>query len=293
VSVAPSQQTARRIVVGVDGSATSERALRWAVEQARSTGQALHAVVAWDFPTPYETPVLPDVDWRGEAADALRKTLENTVGDPDAAGVVQHVSRGHTVRVLLDAAAGADLLVVGCRGHGGFTGMLLGSVSQHLIAHAPCPVVVVHEQGAASGRIVVGVDGSPQSEHALRWAADQARTTGRRLHAVLAWQLPFGYGVTARAEPDPAAHGEHLLSTTVSHALGEQDAAATEREVVQDAPAAALLRAAENADLLVVGCRGRGGFAGMLLGSVSRHVAAHASCPVVIHRGVESAARSD
>jgi nucleotide-binding universal stress UspA family protein len=285
VSVAPSQKAGERIVVGVDGSPTSEQALRWAVEQARLTGWELHAVVACDFPVPYATPVLADQDWSGEAAGALRKSLENTVGDVEAVRISQHVSRGHPARVLLDAATGAGLLVVGGRGFGGFTGMLLGSVSQHLITHAPCPVAVVHEHAAVTGRIVVGVDGSEESERALRWAADQARLTGGRLHAVLAWQLPLGYGGTGRPEPDLAAHGENLLYTTVDRALGEQDAAGTEREVVEDSPAAALLRAAENADLLVVGCRGRGGFAGMLLGSVSRQVAAHATCPVVVHRG--------
>jgi nucleotide-binding universal stress UspA family protein len=277
------EQPVRRIVVGVDGSPTSEQALHWAAEQARLTGRELHAVVAWDFPVTYDGPVLADFDWGGEAAGALQKAVENTIGQPGASGVVQHKTRGHPARVLVDAADGADLLVVGCRGHGGFAGMLLGSVSQHVLAHAPCPVVVVHQHDTVTGRIVVGVDGSPASEHALRWAADQARSTGAEVHAILAWRLPLGYGVTVRPGPDWAAHGEHLLATTVARALDEQ-AAGVVREVVEGTPAVELIRAAADADLLVVGCRGRGGFAGMLLGSVSRHVAAHAACPVVVHR---------
>jgi nucleotide-binding universal stress UspA family protein len=285
VSAPTSEQKAPTgIVVGVDGSPTSELALRWALAQARSTGQELHAIVAWDIPVAYDAPLLVDYDWSGEAAGSLRTTVANTAGEPEASRVVQHVTRGHPARVLLDAARGADLLVVGCRGHGGFAGTLLGSVSQHVLGRAPCPVAVVHEKGTPTGRIVVGVDGSPQSEDALRWAAAQASRAHAELRAVLAWELPLGYGLTVRPETDWAAHGAALLDATVRRALEERDAAGVVQEVVEGSPAGELLRAAEDADLLVVGSRGRGGFAGMLLGSVSRHVAAHATCPVVVDR---------
>jgi nucleotide-binding universal stress UspA family protein len=132
------------IVVGVDGSPTSELALRWAVEQARRTGQTVAAVVAWDFPTNYGVDYLDDrVDWAEDARTALKAAVEHVVAGAGSPRVEQHVRQGHAARVLLDAADGADLLVVGSRGHGGFTGLLLGSVSQHLAAHAPCPVLVV------------------------------------------------------------------------------------------------------------------------------------------------------
>ena len=132
------------IVVGVDGSLTSELALRWAVEQARRTGQTVSAVAVWNFPTNYGVDYLDDrVDWAEDARTALRTAVAHVLAGAESPRVEQHVRQGHPARVLLDAAADADLLVVGSRGHGGFAGMLLGSVSQHLAAHAPCPVLVV------------------------------------------------------------------------------------------------------------------------------------------------------
>jgi nucleotide-binding universal stress UspA family protein len=279
------EQPVDRIVVGVDGSPSSEQALRWAADQSRLTGQALHAVIAWHAPVPYDSPVTSEFDWSRDAAGVLSKTVENFLGEHAALSVVQDVQPGHPAQVLIDASRDAGLLVVGSRGHGGFGGLLLGSVSQHVVAHAACPVVVAHDHRSGTGPIVVGVDGSPESAGALRWAAQQARLTRRELRAVNAWHVPVSYGVTVGVERDWAADSHHALATAVTRDLGEQDAADVVREIVEDYPAAALLRAAEGADLLVVGCRGRGAFPGMLLGSVSRHVAAHASCPVLVYHG--------
>lgn len=143
-------ETPDRIVVGVDGSPSSEQALRWAARQARLTGGELHAVTAWALPTTYGwAPLALDFDWEDIARSNLEQTLQGALGGPQAAPVQRHVVPGHAARVLLDAAADADLLVVGSRGHGGFSGMLLGSVSQHVISHAPCPVVVVREAATA------------------------------------------------------------------------------------------------------------------------------------------------
>jgi len=144
-----------RVVVGVDGSPASERALRWAVDRARSTGQPVEAVIAWDSPLSSGIPVnygaaqISAVDWEANARLVLRESLGHVLDDEEAAQVRTHVVQGHPARVLLDAAAGADQLVVGSRGHGGFAGMLLGSVSQHLIAHAPCPVTVIRDSDTA------------------------------------------------------------------------------------------------------------------------------------------------
>ena len=138
-----------RIVVGVDGSPSSAQALRWAITHARATGGEVHAVTAWLPPSVYAWgPGLPDdVDWSESCSTALEHTIKSTLDGADADRVQRHVVRGHPAQALLDQAAGADLLVVGCRGHGGFTGLLLGSVSQHVVAHAPCPVLVVHDEG--------------------------------------------------------------------------------------------------------------------------------------------------
>jgi nucleotide-binding universal stress UspA family protein len=135
-----------RIVVGVDGSPSSEQALRWAAEQARSTGQELHAVIAWQSPVTYGAPPVPDgIDWAEDSRATLQKTVENALPEAEARKVVLHAVHGAPAPALLDAAQGAGLLVVGCRGHGGFAGLLLGSVSQHVVTHATCPVLVMHE----------------------------------------------------------------------------------------------------------------------------------------------------
>lgn len=139
------------VVVGVDGSPTSARALRWAVDQARLTGAEVVAVMSWLPPTVYAWgPGLPDVDWAADSRAALEQTIAESLEPGDAERVQRRVVQGHPAHTLIEAARGADLLVVGCRGHGGFTGMLLGSVSQQVVAHAPCPVVVVHDEDHAT-----------------------------------------------------------------------------------------------------------------------------------------------
>jgi nucleotide-binding universal stress UspA family protein len=133
----------RRIVVGVDGSPASLGALEWAVRQAALTGAVVEVVTAWHFPATYGGyPIVDQIDWQADAQTIQDFAVKEALGD-DAASLVRRVAQGHPVRVLLDAAAGAELLVVGSRGHGGFTGMLLGSVSEHVVAHAPCAVVVI------------------------------------------------------------------------------------------------------------------------------------------------------
>ena len=139
----------RRIVVGVDGSPASLGALEWAVRQASFTGAVVEAVTAWHFPGAYGGyPIAAQTDWQSNAQTIQDIAVKEALGD-EATSLVRRVAQGHPVTVLLDAAAGADLLVVGSRGHGGFTGMLLGSVSEHVVAHAPCAVVVVRSPVAA------------------------------------------------------------------------------------------------------------------------------------------------
>jgi nucleotide-binding universal stress UspA family protein len=146
---------APRIVAGVDGSPSSLAALRWAVEQARLTGGTVDAVIAWQFPATGNfgwAPVsaIDDLDFE----EIAKHTLDGAVGSigEQAAGVPirQVVIQGLPAQVLLDAAGDADLLVVGSRGHGGFADALLGSVSQHCVHHATCPVVVMRGEEKAS-----------------------------------------------------------------------------------------------------------------------------------------------
>jgi nucleotide-binding universal stress UspA family protein len=138
-----------RIVVGVDGSPASLGALEWAVRQAALTGAVVEAVTAWHFPAAYGGyPIVAQTDWQATAREIQESAVKEALGH-EATALVRRVAQGHPVQVLLDAAADADLLVVGSRGHGGFTGMLLGSVSEHVVAHAPCAVVVVKSPATA------------------------------------------------------------------------------------------------------------------------------------------------
>lgn len=132
-----------RIVVGVDGSPASVDALRWAAGQADLIGAAVEAVISWEYPSTsgMEFGSL-DIDWAENARAALADALAVALGE-DADRVTRTVTRGHPAEVLVAAAQGADLLVVGSRGHVALPGRLLGSVSEHVAARASCPVVVV------------------------------------------------------------------------------------------------------------------------------------------------------
>lgn len=141
----------RSIVVGVDGSDESKEALRWAVDEARLRGDTLHATYVWSYPYPYvSAPLLaPPVstiaisDVRESAEAMLDSVLDEVLGDAPGVEVERAAVEGVPALVLVEAAKGADLLVLGSRGHGGFSGLLLGSVSQQCAHHAECPVVIV------------------------------------------------------------------------------------------------------------------------------------------------------
>lgn len=142
--------TGPRIVVGVDGSECSKTALAWALAQARLTGAQVEAVSTWQEPAMYGfTYASAPGTFEGESISTLtEKILRETVDEVAGRGgapveVVSSVVEGPAAQVLLEIAAGAQLLVVGSRGHGAFSGMLLGSVSQHCVQHAPCPVAVI------------------------------------------------------------------------------------------------------------------------------------------------------
>ena len=136
--------TKGRIVVGVDGSDASIEAVQWAVRYAGLVGADVEAVTSWVYPASSGI-ALDTIDWQQNARDILDATLSQAL--PDGSDhVIRTIVEDHPAAALVDAARGAELLVVGSRGHGAFTGMLLGSVSQHVAAHAPCPVVVVRPQ---------------------------------------------------------------------------------------------------------------------------------------------------
>ena len=139
----------RRIVVGVDGSPSSMTALRWAILQAELTGCEVEAVIAWRLPSRYGFAAVTDraTDFEGDARKVLVDALNEVSSvEPDVV-IRSSVVEGHPAEVLVRAARGADMLVVGSRGHGGFTEAVLGSVSQYCVHHAPCPVLVIRGTG--------------------------------------------------------------------------------------------------------------------------------------------------
>ncbi len=143
----------QRIVVGVDGSPSSKAALRWAICQAKLTGAVVEAVTAWWYPSGFGLPGA--IDDTADSADDAEKTLtvalaEVSALDP-AVVVCPRLVQGHPTEVLVREAVGADLLVVGSRGHGGLLGAVLGSVSQHCAQQAPCPVLVMREPAPRRG----------------------------------------------------------------------------------------------------------------------------------------------
>jgi nucleotide-binding universal stress UspA family protein len=132
-----------RIAVGVDGSPASLDALRWATSQARLTGASVSAITAWQTPSEYGMEgVGAELDWADIAQQTLDAALDE-LGDQHPVEIRKVVTQGHPTQVLVRASAGAELLVVGSRGRGGFAGLLLGSVSEHVSAHARCPVLVI------------------------------------------------------------------------------------------------------------------------------------------------------
>ena len=134
--------TAAPVLVGVDGSEESRLALRWAFEYAQVSGAPVEAVIAWEIPPTYGlAPSYDDVDFEKKAQEIAEETIRAVVGDN--APVTVRVERGHPAPILVAASEHAQLLVVGSRGHGAFAGMLLGSVSQHCVHQAHCPVVVI------------------------------------------------------------------------------------------------------------------------------------------------------
>jgi nucleotide-binding universal stress UspA family protein len=284
------QVKVRGVLVAVDESPPSQHALRWAHQYAGRTGRAVTALMAWDYIGQHHLHDDDPFDPHYSAASArsvVEQLVERCLGA--SSGVACEVVLGKAGESIVDAGTEADLIVVGARGLGGFRGLLLGSVSRHVVHHARVPVAIVRADPVEPDRpIVVGVDGSPASVHAVEWAVAAARLTAAPVIAIHAWRVPVVGSPYAAIAPDPASAAEcgaEVLARTIHAAdIGEQDAGAIEQRLVQGHPAGELLAAvdAASASLLVVGASGIGGAVGALLGSVSGHVAQHATCPVVI-----------
>ncbi|MFJ3234401.1 universal stress protein [Streptomyces sp. NPDC086787] len=284
----------RPITAGVDGTEESLAALAWAGREAVRRGLPLRVVHAWRFHA-YDAEGAPDRDtqrrWVTDGvAEAVRSVGER---HPELAVSVDLVE-GHAVESLTAAAADAELLVLGSRGHGAVVGFLLGSVGRQVIAEAARPVVLVRAGEAstaeAAGReVVVGQQGDPEdSAAALRFAFETAAARGATVRAVRAWTLPpvFAYSPGSLKLLDDAGGLEPYERQALSAALEPW------RERFPEVPVAehvelgsagqVLLSATGTAQLMVVGRRSRRTAVGARIGSVAHGVLHHASCPVAV-----------
>lgn len=295
------------ILMGFDGSWHSDRALRWALHEASARGATVTVLEVFHIGGAGGSPeaATSSRDQRAIARRHVEHAL--TRAGPIANGVATTIEVSgragstSTAAVLLERARHYDLLVVGARGLGGFAGSLLGSVSQQVTAHADIPVAVIP---AASGEaaaneeladrsIVVGVDGSSGATEALRWAIDAAKAQGCAVTAVYVYPPP-----AATLTSDILVGLDHAILeqfwTRTQHAAQQELADLVAKEVAgtdvavdcratPGTPVHRLLqKAAGHAGPLVVGSRGHGGFAGLLLGSVSQQCVLHSPIPVVV-----------
>lgn len=272
----------RGIVVGYDGSADADAALRWAADTAALEDLPLRAVMVDQV----DASPWGGVYWEPDVGVVAQADL--IIEKAGVRGSSELVT-GHVVPVLIEAASDASLLVVGSQGHGRGGEILLGSVSQHLARQAKCPVVVVRQPAHPSAdRIVVGVDGSGESAGALEFACRRAELTGEVVVAVHGWkagnllvgrdgQLPHDIGQKIEEK-------EVLLAESVAGVRAAHPDVTLVQEAIPVPAGQALVDASSNASLVVTGSRGRGAFAGMLLGSVSHDLVHRARCPVAIVR---------
>ncbi|MFD6677758.1 universal stress protein [Rhodococcus zopfii] len=292
------QHASRGIVVGVDGSPSSTVAVEWAARDAQMRNVPLNVVyvvspmVGPVEGLPAEYPKMRDEHARQVVEQAHKVAVEAM--SPSVAQVSSEVVHAPVVPALVEMSKTAEMMVVGCRGQGAVSGALLGSVSSEVVHHAHCPVAVIHDEDPLTTRspqapVVVGIDGSPMSELATEIAFDEASYRGVGVVAVHAWtdMGPLGLAglnwapIEWRNIKD---REEEVLAERLSGWQERYPDVDVHKIVVSDDPVPRLLEQAQNAQLVVVGSHGRGGFEGMLLGSVSRAVVNSAGIPVIVAR---------
>ncbi|MFD1661114.1 universal stress protein [Streptomyces caeni] len=287
------------VIVGVDGSASSLAAVEVAAHEARLREAELRIVHAFGWPAAHmPAGVAP---WaRGEKG--LEAMVEGTLAEAErrayarAPEVVtsRSVVVGEPLMVLEIESRTAALAVVGSRGLGGFGGLLLGSTAVHLAAHGHCPLMVVREHPEPAGPVLLAVDGSPAGEAAVGFAFAEAALRSAPLLALHVWNTWSERAYDGPGDPlssvvvdiDRLREAEQrLLDEALEPWRARFPQVEVEPRLVRSRIRPALIEASREAQLLVTGARGRGGFTGLLLGSVSQALLHHAHCPVTVVRG--------
>ncbi len=285
----------KAIVVGFDGSEVAYAALDWALDEAGRRRTHVVAILA-SGAAMISTPMVPMMnDWPDEAAEEVLAAARSHAATRSPGITLQtEAALSGPSAALLDASGTAGLVVVGGRRHPRLGELLLGATGPQVAAHASCPVVVVPAGDAPTAErpVVVGVDGSPSGRAALEFAFAHAAETSRPLVVVHAWWIgiPDPKGMAPLSSPIENDH-RALVEEIVRPLAAKYPNVSVDRVVVCGDPVDELLEAGEKAGLIVVGSRGHGGFAGLLLGSVSQGVLhAPLTCPVAVVRGTDGEA---
>jgi nucleotide-binding universal stress UspA family protein len=282
-----------RIVVGVDGSARCRSAARWAAGEAVRRGRSLHLVYADLFAQPL-LPELPGFAWPKEQHAEVRAQVQHWLDSAREAAldeapdveVTSAMRPGRPVKVLVDESESAELLVVGERGLGGWSGMLAGSVAVAVAAHSRCATAVVRGDGPArsDGPVVVGIDAPNPRRDVLEQAFEVASMRGAPVEVVHTWHA---VGVDTRwlrvgMDSEELQRSKDSWVEDVVKPVASKHPGVAVRPVVRPgAPSAVLLERSQQAQLVVVGTRGHGNVSGLLLGSTSQPVLHHAPSPVI------------
>jgi nucleotide-binding universal stress UspA family protein len=278
----------RPIVVGADGTENSKEAVRWAAREAHRRGLPLRVAYVFDWEwgeSPY--------DLSGGSFDRAHKHAEGVTGNAvhEARVAVLNVDVegdplvGHAATRLLAESHDAELMVLGSRGRGAFAGLMPGSVSQRVATRAACSAVVVRGRGGdlTEGPVAVGLDASDAAERVLEVAFEEAAGRGSTLLVIRA-RAPVGFQAGDVALPEPPAAERARVEEQLAPWRRRYPEVPVEVVLTTDGAAAALVEASTRARLIVVGSRGRGTFAGTVLGSVGLQLLQHADCPVYIVR---------